>query len=196
MRKLPLLLVLLLLSLMLLAAAASAHAADPPPLGDPFPPAAAAGDEESDESEAEAGEDEEAEIEEGEACGAEEEGEELCEEEDESEEAEQCPVEAASAAVVVGARSDQVRLTVRYHSSEPATVAIDTSLRGAKGGLHLGSEHARFGRAGAFHGSFRLDRKQMIRALAAREFEIDLHAVGTPADCELRLATRGSRRAK
>lgn len=196
MRKLPLLLVLLLLSLMLLAAAASAHAAGLPPLGDPFPLAAAAGDEEGDESEAEAGEDEEAESEEGEACGPEEEAEEPCEEVDESEEAEQCVVEDASAAVTIGANSDQVRLTIRYRSSEPATVAIDTSLRGGKGSLHLGSDHARFGRAGAFHGSFRLDRKQMSRALAAREFEIDLHAVGTPADCELRLATRGSRRAR
>lgn len=196
MRKLPLLLVLLLLSLLLLAAAASAKAAGLPPLTSPASLAAAAADEERGETEAEAGEDEEAESDEGEACALEEEAEELCDEEDESEEAEQCPVEAASAAVVVGARSDQVRLTVRYHSSEPATVAIDTSLRGGRGGLHLGSERARFGRAGAFHGRFRLGRKQMIRALAAREFEIDLHAVGTPADCELRLATRGSRRAK
>lgn len=196
MRKLSLLLALLLLSLMLLAAAASAKAAGLPPLGGPLPLAAAAGDEEGDESEAEAGESDEPEIDESEACSAEAEAEELCDEEDASEEAEQCVVEDARAAVVVGSGSDQVRLTVRYHSFEPATVAIDTSLRGGKGALHLGSERARFSRAGVFHGSFRLGYRQMSRALAAREFEIDLHAVGTPADCQLRLAIRGSRRAR
>lgn len=194
MRKLPFLLALLLLSLMLLAAAASAHAATVPlPAGSTMPTALV--DEEG-EGESEAGEGEEAEELEGEVCGAEEEAEELCEEEDETEEAEECLVEDASATVVVVPGKGQVRLTIRYHSFEPTTVAVDARLRNGKGGLHLGSDRARFRRAGTFHDSFDLGAKQMAKALAAHEFEVGLRAVGTPADCELDLATRGSRRAK
>ncbi|HEX6455810.1 MAG TPA: hypothetical protein VF009_04755 [Solirubrobacterales bacterium] len=193
MRKLPLLLVLLLLSLMLLAAAASAHAASLSLPAGPTPLVAA--DEEG-EGEAEAGEGEEAEEDEGEACDAEEEAEGLCEEEDETEEAEECLVEDADATVVVLPGKDQVWLTIRYHSFEPATVAVDARLRGAKGGLHLGSDRARFRRAGTFHDNFSLGARQMTRALAAHEFEVGLRAVGTPADCEIDLATRASRRAK
>jgi hypothetical protein len=193
MRKLSFLLILLLLSLMLLAAAASAHAVNLPASGEPIVPSAPSHDEE-DEADDEGGADEAEEGDEGEDCGAEE-GE-LCAEEDEGEEAEECVVEDASASVLVVPGSQKVLLRVHYHSFEPATVAIETRLRGAKGGLHLGGEQARFRRAGVFHDSFSLSPKQIGKALAAREFDVDLHPVGTPADCELHLATRGSRRAK
>lgn len=192
MRKLPFLLVLLLLSLMLLAAAASAHAASLALPAGPTALAAPADEEGEDESEASEGEEEL----EGEVCSAEEEAEELCEEEDETEEAEECLVEDASATVIVVPGKSQVRLTIRYHSFEPTTVAVDARLRGGKGGLHLGSDRARFRRAGAFHDSFSLGARQMTKALAAHEFEVGLRAVGAPADCEFDLATRGSRRAK
>lgn len=197
MRKLPFLLVLLLLSLMLLAAAASAKAATLPPAAGPAATFAGAADEEETEGEDESAADEneggEAE-EEGEDCGAEE--DELCEEEGEDGEAEECVLEDATASVAVAPGADQVRLTIRYDSLEPTAVLVDSRLRGGKGGLHLGSDRARFGRNGVYRDSFDLGAKQMGKALAAREFEIDLRAVGTPAGCDLQLATRAPHRAK
>jgi hypothetical protein len=192
MRKLPYLLVLLLLSLMLLAAAASAHASGLAVAGVPTALTTPADEEEGEASEGEGEEDEEGE---GEDCEVEED-EELCEEELEAEEDEECVIEDASPSVVVLPGSQKVLLTVRYHSFEPTMVTIDARLHGGKGGLHLGSERVRFRNAGAFHDSFGLGHKQIGKALAARQFEVDLHAVGTPADCELHLSTRGSRRAK
>jgi len=196
MRKLPYLLVLLLLSLLLLAAAASAHAATVPVPGEPTALTAPVQDEEDDEGdEGEAEEAEEAgEDDEGEDCAADE--DELCEEELEAEGDEACVIEDASSSVVVAPGSGKVLLTVRYHSFESAMVTIDARLRGGKGGLHLGSERAQFRRAGAFRDSFSLGSKQLGKALAAREFDVDLHAVGTPAECRLHLSTRGSRRAR
>jgi hypothetical protein len=197
-RKLPFLLALLLLSLMLLAAAASAHALTLPAQAQTLPFAAAAEDEEA-EDESEADDDGEEEGDDAaEACESEdEEAEERCEEElAETEEAEDCVLEEASASFAVVPAAGEVRLTVRYEAFEPATVAVDASLRGAKGGLHLGSDHARFHHAGVYRDSFALGAKQMAKALAAREFEVDLHAAGTPADCALGLSTRARHRAR
>ncbi|MGN6588385.1 MAG: hypothetical protein ACTHKT_13105 [Solirubrobacterales bacterium] len=194
-RKLPFLLVLLLLSLMLLAAAASAHALTLPAPAQVPPFAAAAADEEGeDESEAEEGD----EAEEANACESEdEEAEERCEEEQaETEEAEECVLEDGDASFVIAPDSGEVRLTVHYKAFAPTPVTVDASLHGGKGKLHLGSDHTRFHHSGVFHDTFALGAKQMAKALAAREFEVDLHATGTPADCGLSLATRARHRAK
>jgi hypothetical protein len=204
MRKLPYLLVLLFLSLMLLAAAASAHASTLPPAASVAALSGHADDVEADDSseaadESEASEDEAEENEggdEGKDCSAEDEAEEeLCEEEAE-EEAEECLLEDADASVVVSPSTGAARLTIRYDTFEPTTVAIDTSLHGGKGGLHLGSERTRFRRSGTFHDSFSLGGKQLTKALAARGFEVDLRAAGTPANCTLHLANRVPHRAK
>ena len=189
--KLPLLLVLLLLSLMLLAAAASAHASILP-LGGPSAAHGAPADDGEGEGDEEEGESEGAEDE---ACEGEEEGEGLCEEL-EAEDDEECVVEEAGVSAAVTGHGHRVLLTIRYHSFEPTTVAIDARLRGSKGSLHLGDGRARFRDEGTFHDTFSLGPKQFGKALAAREFDVDLHAVGAPADCELRLSTRGSRRAR
>ncbi|HET9677126.1 MAG TPA: hypothetical protein VFP21_06445 [Solirubrobacterales bacterium] len=192
-RKLPFLLVLLLLSLMLLAAAASAHARALS-LPAPAAPLAALVDDEESEDESEG----EEEAEEADVCESEdEEAEERCEEELlETEEAEECLLEDASASVVVGPGGEEVRLTVRYEVFEPAPVTVDASLRGAKGALHLGSDHTRFRHKGVYRDSFALGARQTAKALAAREFEVDLHAAGTPADCALSLSTRARHRAR
>lgn len=187
MRKLPLLLVLLLISLF--AAAGPARALSVP--GAPPIPAG----EEAEENE----EGEEAEGEEGEVCVADPEEGESCEEAEkaveELVEAEECVVEDAAATVTANLGNDTVRLTIHYKAFEPAAVAIDARLRGSKGGLHLGADRARFHRAGVFHDSFGLSKKEMVRALAAREFAIELHAVNTPASCRIHLtAHRGGSR--
>ena len=206
MRKLPILLVLLLLSLLLLTAAASAHAASLPLPAQAAPLLAQADDEEGDaDDDADAaadpedeGEDDEAEVadvdDEGEDCGPDE--DELCVEELLDEEAEDCLLVSANASFTAAPGAGQVRLTVHYRALEPTAVAVDARLHGAKGGVHLGSERVRFHRAGVYREVFSLGSKQMTKAVAARDLEVELHAVGTPADCAMHLATRGPRRAR
>jgi hypothetical protein len=181
MRKLPLLLVLLLISLF--AVAGPARALSVPPV----PPIVFG--EEADENE-------EGEGDESEACEADPEEGESCEEAEEAVEeaaaAEECVIEDATATVAASPGNDTVRLTIRYKAFAPAAVAIDARLRGSKGGVRLGKDRARFRRAGVFHDSFGLGKKEMVRALAAREFAIELHAVNTPASCRMQLtAHRG-----
>jgi hypothetical protein len=187
MRKLPLLLVLLLVSLFAVAGPAWA-------LSVPSVPSVLSG-EEAEETE----EGEEAEGDESEACEAEPEAGESCEEAEEATEeaaaAEECVIEDAAATVAANPGNDTVRLAIHYKAFEPAAVAIDARLHGSKGGLHLGADRARFRRAGVFHDSFGLSKKEMVRALAAREFAIELHAVNTPASCRMELtAHRGGGR--
>jgi hypothetical protein len=188
MRKLPFLLVLLLL----LAAAASAHA-----LSLKAPPAVASvASQIEDEEGEEDGEGEEAGVSEADEegiCGAEE--DEACEA-DESSEGDGCVVNGAKASMSLAPSVDQVRLTVRYRASEPTVVVLSSRLRGVKGGLHLGTDRARFNRMGTYRDSFQLAPKQMPKALAARELEVDLQAIGAPAACALRLATRAPHRAR
>lgn len=182
MRKLPLLLVLLLIAPFAAAGPARALSVPAPPL-----PAG----EEAEESEAEV-EGEEAELEEGEACEVGPEEGETCEEAEETAEAEECVIEDAAATVAANPGNDTVRVTIRYRALEPTAVAIDARLHGSKGGLHVGADRTRFRRAGVFHDSFGLSKKEMVRALAAREFAIELHAVNTPPSCRMQLtAHRG-----
>lgn len=194
----PLLLVVLLV---LLAATEPAQALSVPPS-----PLTLLAEEEGEELEEETGEEpeleEEGEVESGEPAGPAESDEEECEwfvEEGENcaeatkkAEAEECVLKNATAAVAANPGSNTVRLTIRYTAYKPSAVAVDARLRGSKGGLHLGASHARFRQAGVFHDSFGLSKKEMVRALAAREFAIDLRAVNTPASCALHLtASRG-----
>jgi hypothetical protein len=200
MRKLPFLLVLLLLSLLLLAAAASAHALTLPPAGGATTSAVFDDDEEEADDDSEAGDegDEEEVDDETEACESEdEEAEERCEEElAEAEEDEECLLKDARASFVAAPGAGAVRLTIHYRTFEPASVVVDARLHGGKGGLRLGSDRTRFHRAGVYQSSFELGPKQLAKALAARELDVDLHATGTPADCGLHISTRAHRRAK
>jgi hypothetical protein len=199
MRNLPILLALLLASLMLLAAAASAHAVSLPAVA--AAPAFVAHEDDEEEADDE-GEDEDEsveveEVDEDEACEAESpEDEEFCKEVEAEEEAEKCVLEDARASFTAAPGAGQVRLRVHYRASEPSEVVVDARLRGGKGALHLGTDRKAFHRAGVYRYSFDLGDKQMAKAVAAKDFEVSLYAVGTPADCEMHLATRGPRRAK
>jgi hypothetical protein len=188
MQKLPLPLLVVLLALFAFAAPAQA-------LSLPVLPAAVSDpEEEADEAEADASETEpeggcwEAADEDFEACiDAEAEKEEA----DEAEE-EECILEDATARVSANPGNNTIRVTIRYKAIAPASVSIKARLRGSKGQLNLGSSQARFRRAGAFHDSFGLSEKRMEKALAAREFAIDLQALNTPDYCRLHLtAHRG-----
>lgn len=197
MRKLTLLLVFLLA---LLAAAGPAQALSLPPI-----PLTLPAEEEGEELEEETGEEPEEEGESGEPAKPAESGEEECEwfveegencaeatkkaEAEELAEAEECVLKDASVAVAASPGSDTVRLTIRYTAYKPSAVAVDSRLRGNKGGLHLGTSRARFRQAGVFHDSFGLSKKEMARALAAREYAIELRPVNTPPSCALHLTT-------
>lgn len=179
MRNLPLLLALLLLSALLGAAAAQASSLPAPLNSQPF--VAADDEDEVEEDEAE---------EESEGCVIEDEEDvQLCAEiaQEEREEAEegQCALGSAKAAVTVNPGKRRLRLTVHYKTLKPATVNVEASLQGPKGAVHLGAEHTRFRRSGVYRETFTLPEKQMKKALAAREFSVELHVVNAPASCGL-----------
>jgi hypothetical protein len=194
MRNLPLLLVLLLLSVLLSAASAQAALL---PVPAPTLPFAAADEEEAEAAEAE---DEEAEDEE-EFCTIEEEEEELCDEEELApkgkgkDKVEECLLQSAKAAITANPGKRRLRLTVHYRTLKPATVNVKASLQGPKGAVRLGTEHARFRRSGVYRDTFSLPEKQMKKALAARDFSVELSVVNAPATCDVEL-TKASPRAK
>jgi hypothetical protein len=192
-KRLTLLLILLLVALLAVAGPARAFVLPlAPSMSVTVTDAEEEGEsEEDDEGEEESGE--EAEEEESSSCEEEpdEEAEEACEiEEEELEEDEECLLEDASATLTTSPGANQVKLVLRYHSFEPTAVALDTHLRGGKGSLYLGADRARFRRQGVFHDSFKLADKQMTKALAAREFRVDMRAAGTPGYCALHLVGR------
>jgi hypothetical protein len=188
MRNLPLLLALLLFAGLSSAAPAQASLL---PAENPIAPLVAPAGEEEDEAEEEEGpEEEEAELDEVEACEPEE-GE-PCEEEVEPrvESEEECLLRKASANVTANPGKRRLRLTVHYKALKPATVTVEASLRGSKGVLHLGREHARFRGSGVYRDAFSLPEKQMRKAATARDFEVELHAVNTPPSCRAELTAR------
>jgi hypothetical protein len=195
MRKLllPLLLVILLLSL--LTAAASAQALSVPGL-------ATISSEDPEEAEASDGAEETEEGDEGEEEGCvieDEEDVQLCaeiaKEERESEQAEECAIEDATAKLAPHPGNDTVGLAIRYQALTPVTVAIEARLRGSKGRLRLGADHAHLRRSGVYRKTFVLGERQMERALEAREFEVVLRALNAPRYCGLEL-NGAPRRAK
>lgn len=183
----------LLLPLLSAMLALGAVAAPAQALSLPLPPVPlVASDEEGDV--AEAG-DESDEAEAGEAsseCTIEDEEDvqlcaEIADEEREEAEAEECVLEDATARVSANPGDHSVALTIRYRADAPTSVTIDARLRGNKGSVHLGTDHARFRRAGTFRETFLFGEKRMDRVLAAREFELELQAVNTPRYCRIDL---------
>jgi hypothetical protein len=202
MRKLPLLVFVLLL---LLAAAGPAPALSVPSPATALSEEAEELEGETDEADDEAEADEpEDEKEDGEAPGEctieDEEDVQLCaeiaQEEKEEAEAERCVLESASAKVDASPSSGKVRLTVRYTTYRAAPFSFQYSLRGSKGGLHLGSAKASLGRTGTFHDVVRVSDRKMAKVLAAREFQIELRALQAPGSCRelLTVQRRGASR--
>jgi hypothetical protein len=194
MRTLPLLLVLLLLAA--LAAAPAAQAA-PLSLTDQIRHLVVDDEEESESEEAE-DDAEEAELD-RELC---EEDPEFCEEEEaepkgkgKKDKGEECALKGGKAAITASPGKRQLRLTVHYRTWKPASVSVEASLKGPKGAVHLGTDHARFRRSGVYRDTFSLAEKQMKKALVAHDLSVELHVVNEPASCSLEL-TGASRRAK
>jgi hypothetical protein len=191
MRHLTLLFTLLLASVALAATAKALPAPLPAaPLAQPVLSTATDDEGEGGEEAEEADEGEEAE-----ACEPEEEEEEAGGCEEEAEEEEECVLESADASVVANPASGKVRIAVRYAAFFPAAFALDYSLRGGKGGLHLGSARARFHRAGAFHDVVTVAGRKLAKLAAARQFVVEIRAVGTPGYCREELTEAAPHRA-
>jgi hypothetical protein len=183
-------LLLLLATLALARGTALAHAAAP--TGGPAAPAVFVEDDEDEAEEDEfdlAGDDESDDEDEVNPCASDNEAkEEACEEKLEEEEAEElmaseCRLSAAEATVTAVPGQNEVRLTVRYRTVQPSSVAVELRLRGARGPLDLGVESARFGRTGTLHVTKELSEAEMERAAAAKEFTVGIHAVNSPRFC-------------
>lgn len=184
MRKLPVLLILLLLSVLLAAASVQAS-----PLPVPIQPASSLlEDEEEDEAEESGAEEEEVDLEE-EGCEPDPEIEEFCEEDapGEAKQDDECLLKKASAIVTANPGKRRLRLTVHYKMAKPAAVNVEADLRGSKGFAFLGNDHARFRLSGVYRDSFELPEKKMNKALAARDFKVELQVVNTPPSCKVEL---------
>jgi hypothetical protein len=190
MRHVTLLFVLLLATLGL---AATAKALPAPALGQPLSAldAQVEGEEESGD------EGDPAESEEAEGCEPDEQEGESCDEgqTEEGEEEDECVLETADASVAANPGNGKVRVTVRYTASAPATFTLDYSLHGGKGGLHLGTARAKFHRAGVFHDVLEVGGRKLGKLQAARRFDVELHAVGTPGYCREDLTEAAPHRA-
>ncbi|MDX6625624.1 MAG: hypothetical protein QOE56_613 [Solirubrobacterales bacterium] len=139
------------------------------------------------EEEEEGGDEEEIEAEECEAAEEgedEEEVEEACEgDEGDSGPPPECFLSAADAAVIADLAHDKLRLAIRYAAYDPATVAVDYSLRGGKGSLNLDGDERHFGRSGVFRATQSLTDAEAKRVAAAKTFTVTVHPVNAPRAC-------------
>jgi hypothetical protein len=152
------------------------------PAGDPLAAAAIL------EPEEEESEDEEEESESTECEFAEEEGEEAEEEceaeaEEEAEAPRECVLSSASATVSTSTHSDKVRLAIRYTSYRPGAIQVAYFLHGKKGPLILGHNRIRLGAHGVIRDTDTLTAAQMAKALAAKDFTIQLRPPNAPRYC-------------
>jgi hypothetical protein len=148
------------------------------------PPALAVTGDET-ESEEEESEEEELEAEECEASEAEEGPEEECEAEAgaASKASRECVLASASAIVSATTASNTVRLAVHYTAFSSGTVDVTYWLRGSKGPLSLGRDHDHLGKKGVLRQTEKLSEAQMTRALAARNFTVELRPAHAPRSC-------------
>lgn len=103
---------------------------------------------------------------------------------------EECFVRSAAATIAANPGSDTIRLALSYTSWSPATVAVSYRLRGGKGGLDLGHATKHFGRKGVLKLTAKLTGPEMVKAMAAHEFDVSVQAVNTPAYCGKLFAQR------
>ena len=95
-----------------------------------------------------------------------------------------CILRVARARVFVFTAHDKVRLVIHYTSYRPAKVTVDYKESGSKGGLELGSAASTFKKTGVFRLVERLDKGEMSKVRAAKEFEVQFRIPGTPGSCK------------
>jgi hypothetical protein len=163
----------------ILGLARSAGAMTLPPSGSPVAAITVAGPDEEEESEAE----EEEEEEEWAECEASEEECEADADEGGADAPRECVLSSASATVSTATHSDKVHLAIRYTAYAPGAIQIVYWLRGTKGPLSLGTDHSQLGKQGVIREAETLSAAQMTRALAAKDFTIQLRPANAPARC-------------
>lgn len=113
----------------------------------------------------------------------EEECEAIAEEEAEAEAPRECVLSSASATVTTATNSDRVRLAIHYTAYSPGAIKILSFLRGKKGPLSLGSDRSQLGTHGVIRETDTLTTAQIPKALAARDFTIELRPAHAPRYC-------------
>jgi len=95
----------------------------------------------------------------------------------------ECLLAAASATVSVYPHSRRVVLVLHYTAPVPTRAQISYRLRGARGGLAMGTERRRLAGNGALRDVKTLSAAKMARVLAARSFEVEVRPLEAPAYC-------------
>jgi hypothetical protein len=96
---------------------------------------------------------------------------------------EECLVRTTAATVSTSPAGATVHLSLRYTSWTPSTVAVSFTLRGNKGGLALGHATEHFAKKGVLKLTANLTDAETQRAVAAKEYDVTVHPVNTPAYC-------------
>jgi hypothetical protein len=96
----------------------------------------------------------------------------------------ECLLHTAEAQVDASAAHGVVRLTIHYTAYAPASVTVDSWLKGSKGSLQLGETKRRFARRGVFREDAHLSDHEMSKVLAARAFIVQLEIPAAPSSCE------------
>jgi hypothetical protein len=151
------------------------------PSGDPLTAAAILDPEEESEDEEDESASAECEFAEEEGEEAEEECEAEAEEEDDA--PRECVLSSASATVSTSIHSDKVRLAIHYTSYRPGAIQLAYFLRGKKGPLILDRDHAHLAARGVIRDTNTLTPAQMTKALAAKDFTIQLRPSNAPHYC-------------
>ena len=115
-----------------------------------------------------------------------EEAEEECEaaaEEEEEEAPRECVLASASATVTTSTRGNKIQLAIRYTAYSKGPIKVSYFLRGKKGPLSLGNDRSRLGTRGVIRDSVTLTPAQMKKALAAKNFTIQLRPDNAPGYC-------------
>jgi hypothetical protein len=95
----------------------------------------------------------------------------------------ECLLRTARATVVVQEPQSRLRLQLSYTTFEPAAVAVEYRLRGAKGSLSLASPRRQLSQTGVLRESEPLSESELKRAMATRDVIVRLRVLGAPADC-------------
>lgn len=95
----------------------------------------------------------------------------------------ECLLTSASATVSVHPHSRRVVLTVHYTAPVATRALISYRLRGAHGGLAMGSEHRQLAGTGAFRDAEAVTPAKMTRVLGAKSFTVEIRPLGAPAYC-------------
>ncbi len=101
-----------------------------------------------------------------------------------------CLVRRAESKIAMAPAADKVRLTLRYSTYEPTEVSVGLKFKDHKGSVTIARTTRHLGAKGVLRLTAKLGAATMERARRASEFDVALHAPGTPARCSRELEQR------